>query len=162
MIRRNLRERAHHQRPERLGDDGQQASSLRHLHQAEEERHHAHEADGKGHRAAGRFNDPGAKRGHRGHLVHRRGYPAELAIATNEEGDEDDADKGYVHPERDPLRILAQLGQDRRKSPCGAYTPRNVSVSCFRHDSSKRSVWILAQHAPALQMQCRIRRLLTS
>ena len=58
MVRRDFREQAHHGRSYGARDDGQQSARLCNLHQAEKQRHYAHQSDRKRDRRARRLDHP--------------------------------------------------------------------------------------------------------
>ncbi len=89
MVGRDVREQPHHHRPQQARDDGQQAAGLRHLHQAEEQRHHADQADRQGDRPLGRLDGAGRQDIHGRRLARGRRY-RELPVARDQEGDQHD------------------------------------------------------------------------
>jgi hypothetical protein len=94
VIGRHLRKKPHHQWPDQARDDGEQATRLGHLHQAEKEGHHTDQTQCECDRAGGRVD-------HRpGEFIHRRTagtLPVALAKGSCQKGDDHDNEKDDIH-----------------------------------------------------------------
>ena len=75
----------------------QHTASFSHFHQAEEQRHHAHQTDRERHGSAGGFHDSRIERAHGRHSISGRRHPADLLVGGREERDKDEGEENSVH-----------------------------------------------------------------
>ncbi len=96
MFRRHLREKTHHQWTDKTGEQGQHASSLCHLHQPQEQGHHADQPKSQFHGSTGRFHH-GLGQGFHGRELSLYGHPVQLMPTGGEKGNQDNGKEDNIH-----------------------------------------------------------------